>query len=84
MSSIEKAIERLSKAKSVPDTGYSEEEASEFSPHEITAEEAVRREATPQLTEKPEMLDLSSLSKNMYLVPGCSNKTLSEEYRSHR
>ena len=82
MSSIEKAIERLGQKISVPDNGYKVKEPNRLSPIEILAEKQNEKDPRTQGSMHVECLDFSSLSNTRYLVPGCTNKILSEEYRS--
>ena len=82
MSSIEKAIERLNKAKSSPDLEHDGREPGESFSNGSLTEAPREQEATNEVKDEPRILDLSLLPNTMYLVPGCTNKTLSEEYRS--
>jgi receptor protein-tyrosine kinase len=82
MSSIEKAIERLNQTKSSPQTGNDEREPDKPSQVETLTENPSDMEVITQEETQPQVLDLSSLSNARYLVPGCTNRTLSEEYRA--
>jgi receptor protein-tyrosine kinase len=82
MSSIEKAIERLSKAKSSPEPVNEAREPSESFPNEALTESQPEQGGEIEVNVGPQNLDISILSSTMYLVPGCTNRTLSEEYRS--
>ena len=82
MSSIEKAIERLNKAKSAPAVELGEGEPGEFPEKDFLGEQPIEHESPEEADAQLQPLDLSSLPISRYLIPGCTNRTLSEEYRS--
>ncbi len=82
MSSIEKAIERLSKARSENAAEKNERESKNLASSEIKPGSTNERILTPREKKQPDILNLSSLTTTRYLVPGCDNKILSEEYRA--
>jgi receptor protein-tyrosine kinase len=82
MSSIEKAIHRLNQTKSMSQKGHDEEAADKPTQIEKLVERLSDKHGKIQERNQSECLDFSSLSNSQYLVPGCTNKILSEEYRS--
>jgi len=85
MSSIEKAIERLNKDKTTPpvelESGGAQTPRTEPA-DTVAADEPTQAGAKPDAKVQPRSLDLSTLPDSRYLIPGCNNRTLSEEYRS--
>lgn len=82
MSSIEKAIERLSKTRSENIAGNNEQGLKDLASSKISTGNKNEQVVTPRGQKQPNILDLGCLATVRYLVPGCNNKTLSEEYRA--
>lgn len=84
MSSIEKAIDRLTKAKAEPKAENDERESRMIpTPENIPDKVKVAASLSEQIgSDQTQILEFNSLPNTRYLIPGCVNKTLSEEYRS--
>jgi receptor protein-tyrosine kinase len=82
MSSIEKAIERLSKTKSAHQVDTAAQAPRKISSNDsLPVDRLTETKSTPENNQISETLSLSMLPNMQYLVPGCTNKPLSEEYR---